>query len=67
MNTWRPKPPPPDETRCRATTKGDKIRGEYWSPPKRCGNYAVADGYCGHHRPPEVQETDRAPDPSRES
>ncbi len=42
---------PPDEQRCRATTKGMKVRGEYWSPPHRCGNYAGPDGYCWLHRP----------------
>ena len=51
-------PPPPDEKRCRATTAGGKVRGAYWSPPKRCGNYAVANGYCRLHRPPEQPAED---------
>ncbi len=49
--------PPPLDKRCRATTLGQKDRGVYWSPPKRCGNYAGPDGYCPVHRP-----TDRVPD-----
>ncbi len=67
MNTWRPKSLPPDEKRCRATTKGDKVRGEYWSPPKRCGNYAVANGYCRLHQPLEGQEPATVPKLSCES
>ncbi len=49
--------PPPLDKRCRATTLGQKVHGAYWSPPKRCGNYAGADGYCRLHRP-----TDQAAD-----
>ena len=47
--------PPPLEKRCRATTVGQMERGAYWSPPKRCGNYAAEDGYCWQH-----QSTDQA-------
>ena len=46
-------PMPPDEQRCRATTKGGMVHGAYWSPPKRCGNYALINGYCRLHQPPE--------------
>ena len=56
---------PPDK-RCRATTLGQKDRGVYWSPPKRCGNYAGPDGYCWLHRPPEGADAgpDDAPEDS---
>ncbi len=43
----------PPEKQCRATTPGMKVRGAYWSPPHRCGNYAAANGYCWHHQPAE--------------
>ncbi len=43
--------PPPDEKRCRATTKGEMVRGAYWTPPKRCDRWAAANGYCWQHQP----------------
>ncbi len=54
MGDRRPVPP---DNQCRATTRGQLDRGVYWSPPKRCGNYAGPDGYCRLHRP-----TDQAAD-----
>ena len=48
--------PPPLDKQCRATTLGQLDRGVYWSPPKRCGNYAGADGYCRLHRPPDPMD-----------
>jgi len=43
--------PPPLDKRYLATTLGQKDRGIYWSPPKRCGNYVGPDGYCRLHQP----------------
>ena len=56
--------PPPLEKQCRATTLGQMERGAYWSPPKRCGNYAGPDGYCRLHRPPDPM--DGGPDDASE-
>ncbi len=47
--------PVPPEKQCRATTPGMKVRGVYWSPPHRCGNYADDDGYCWQHQPADPQ------------
>ena len=59
-------PTPPDEQRCRATMKGGIVHGAYWSPLKRCGNYAVANGYCRLHEPPkQPAEDDRPESPGR--
>ncbi len=62
MNAWR-RPPPPDK-QCRATTKGTKQR---WrgdgTAPHRCRRYAVANGYCSFHQPPEHPAED---DPRQE-
>ena len=49
----RDRTPAPPDKQCRATTRGLKVRGAYWSPPKRYGNYAGAGGCCWLHRPPE--------------
>jgi len=57
--------PPPLDKQCRATTLGQKDRGVYWSPPKRCGNYAGADGYCRLHQP--TDQATGSPDAAPES
>ncbi len=43
-------PTPPDDKRCRATTKGGIVHGAYWSPPKRCSHWARENGYCRLHQ-----------------
>lgn len=52
-------PTPPDDKRCRATTKGAMVLGRYWASPKRCDRWARDDGYCWQHQAEAERSGDR--------
>jgi hypothetical protein len=52
-----PRKPPP-ERQCQAMVAGLLNRGVYWAPPRRCGHYARANGYCGQHQPVDAAPGD---------
>ena len=54
---------PPLSRQCRGWITGQKVLGATWSPPRRCGNDAGANGYCRRHQPttPTVSRSGRRP------